>query len=414
MRFLGYSAMALTAAAMISTGSVAPAHAGPASCDPTCQAAFDQQHRNGLSRTDFYDPPAPLPLAPVGTLIRRETTDDYVVDGERIRADRILYHSRTSGGRDIAASGVLLVPPGTPPEGGWPVVADAHGASGSGVDCAPSLMRDLYHGNQIARFVALGYAVVAPDYAGLGTTGETELGNKTAEADDVIGAVRSAGQAVADLSDRWVLWGHSQGGGAALGVAERQAVRPDPGYLGAVVTSPAADLTALVTHTAETPSLGGFLPLIARGAEVGDPGVRLDRILTPRALDLLDSTRTGCLDVVSAVYSGLSGSDLVRPDYLSEPGFARFLRENSTGTAPVGGPVLLLQGGADALVTQSVTDTVAASLCETGSEIDYRTYPALGHDTWGGQIGIDDGAMPDILSWTADRFAGKPAGSTCH
>lgn len=255
--------------------------------------------------------------------------------------------------------------------------------------------------------------MVAPDYAGLGTTGETELGNKAGEADDLIGAVRSARQARRDLSDRWVLWGHSQGGGAALGVAERQLAQPESGYLGAVVTSPAADLPALITHTAETPSLGGFVPLIAQGAKVGDAQVRLDQILTPQALDRLDTIRTGCLDVVSASYAGLSGAELVRPDYLSEPNFARFLRENSTGNHPVAGPVLLLQGGADALTTQSATDKVAAALCGNGAQIDYRTYPTLAHDTWGGQTGIDDGAMPDILSWTADRFADKPIRTTC-
>ncbi|WP_157187248.1 lipase family protein [Nocardia vinacea] len=413
MRFLSYSAMALAAAGAVLTGPVAPAQADPGPCDQACRAAWAHQHQNGLPRTGFYDAPNPLGWASAGTLIRQEATTDYVVDGKQTPATRILYHSRTSGGRDIAVSGVVLVPQGAPPEGGWPVVADTHGASGGGVDCAPSLMRDLYHGNQMAQFVAQGYAVVAPDYAGLGTTGESELGNKTAEADDLIGAVRSARQALPNLSDQWVLWGHSQGGGAALGVAERQAVHPEPGYLGAVVTSPAADLTALITHTAETPSLGGFLPLIAQGAKASDRRVQLDRILTPQALDRLDSTHSGCLDVVSAVYSGLSGADLVRPDYLSEPNFARFLHENSTGNRPIAGPVLLLQGGVDALTTQPVTDKVATALCDTGSQIDYRTYPTLAHDTWGGQTGIDDGAMPDILSWTADRFAGKPAESTC-
>jgi hypothetical protein len=47
--------------------------------------------------------------------------------------------------------------------------------------------------------------------------------------------------------------------------------------------------------------------------------------------------------------------------------------------------------------------------------VDYRTYPGLGHDTIPGQItGIDDGAMPDILSWITDRFAGRSAPSTCN
>jgi predicted esterase len=76
--------------------------------------------------------------------------------------------------------------------------------------------------------------------------------------------------------------------------------------------------------------------------------------------------------------------------------------------------VLLLQGGSDYAVPMQFTNHVAAQLCDGGAAVDYRTYPGLGHDTLPGvQTGIDDGAMPDILSWVADRFAGKPAGSTC-
>ncbi|MEU7740547.1 hypothetical protein [Nonomuraea sp. NPDC049158] len=101
----------------------------------------------------------------------------------------------------MAVSGVVLVPQAHPrPAGGWKVVVDAHGASGIAADCAPSLMRDLYHGDQMVRFLEQGYAVVVPDYAGLGTTGRPELVNKTAEAEDIAGAVRSARQAVPGLS----------------------------------------------------------------------------------------------------------------------------------------------------------------------------------------------------------------------
>ncbi|MBO2463470.1 prolyl oligopeptidase family serine peptidase [Actinomadura sp. LCR2-06] len=73
------------------------------------------------------------------------------------------------------------------------------------------------------------------------------------------------------------------------------------------------------------------------------------------------------------------------------------------------GPVLLLQGQADTVVTPAMTDQVAHALHRTGSTVDYRTYPGLGHDTYPGQIsGIDDGAMPDILAWIADRFSVPP------
>ncbi|MBB6347079.1 alpha-beta hydrolase superfamily lysophospholipase [Nonomuraea muscovyensis] len=413
MQFMSRLAAVLLTVGAMAAASTTPASADLAYCDQQCQWQWDQQQQNALPRTDFYDAPDPLQPAPAGTLIRQQDTSEFRVAGAPVTATRILYHSRTSAGRDVAASGVVLVPAGTAPASGWPVVVNAHGTSGSGVNCAPSLMRDLYHGDQMMQFVERGWAVVAPDYAGLGTTGQDEFLNKTAESNDLINAARAARQALPGLSDQWVLWGHSQGGGAALGVAERQADTPEPGYLGAVVTSPAADLPAAVASVVATPGMGGFVPLITEGAEVTDPQIDLGRVLSPKALSRLSFTRTGCLGVVMSVYSGLSGTDLVRPNYLSEPHFAKYLDENTTGRRPVGGPVLLLQGDADHAIPRSITDHVAATLCQLGSQVDYRTYPGLGHDTYPGVTGIDDGAMPDILAWTADRLAGRPATSTC-
>lgn len=390
------------------------AHAAARNCDAVCQA-WQQQRHDALPRTSFYQAPDPLPWGAPGRLIRQQTTSEYRVLDNPVTATRILYHSRTSRGGDVAASGVVLVPPGTAPAGGWPVVVDAHGTSGIGRDCAPSLMRDLYHGNQMLQFVHRGWAVIAPDYAGMGTTGRVEFLNATAEANDVIDGLRAAEQALPALSGRWVLWGHSQGGGAALAVAQRQARRPQPGYLGAVLTAPAADLTQALTHAAATPGLGVFPALITRGAAESDPRIEPRRVLTTEALKHLGVTRAGCLGVVTAVYSALTGPALVRPRYLTASHLAGYLARNSTGRRPVAGPILLLQGDADVVIIKSATDKVAADLCRLGTIVDYRTFPGLGHDTIPGQVtGIDDGAMPSILRWIADRFADHPAPSNCH
>jgi len=66
----------------------------------------------------------------------------------------------------------------------------------------------------------------------------------------------------------------------------------------------------------------------------------------------------------------------------------------------------------------AITDRVAAALCRSGSVVDYRTVPGLGHDTNPGVvigivIGIDDGAADQILALVADRFARRRAGSSC-
>lgn len=414
-------AAAVSAAALATAGAGLvkpdPAAAAPhdgVPCDQQCQDQWQRQRADALPRSAFYDAPTPLPWAAAGSVIRTQRTDEYVVNGVRVTGTRVLYHSRTSAGRDVAASGVIISPAGTPPPGGWPVVADAHGTSGVARDCAPSLMRDLYHGDQLLRFVAKGWAVVAPDYAGLGTNGRDEYLNVSAESADVINAVRAARTALPDLSRRWVVWGHSQGGGAALAVAHAQAVHRMPGYLGTVATAPVADLTATITRGARIPGLGGFIPLIVDGARNTDPATPAARILTEQALDRLPVTRTGCAGVVIATYQDLYGSDLVRADFQSEPHLANFLTANSTGRQATAGPVLLLQGDADAVVPRSITDNVAASLCRLGADLNYRTYPGVGHETTPGQqLGIDDAGMTDILTWIGDRFAGTRTANTC-
>lgn len=342
-------ALPASTASAATTTATTTATATPASCDQACQAAWQQQEANALPRTSFYQAPTPLPVKPAGTLIRQQATSAYQVADQAVTATRILYHSRTSAGHDVAVSGVVLVPPGTPPSGGWPVVVDAHGTSGIARDCAPSLMRDLYHGDQMLQFIGKGWAVVAPDYAGMGTDGRVEFVNATAESNDLFDGLLAARQTGLGLSSRWVLWGHSQGGGAALAAAQRLVGRPDAGYRGAVFTSPAADLTGAISRLAQTPYVGGgFVALLA-------------------------------------------------------------------GRGAVAGPVLLLQGDADVVVTPAQTDQVSSALCAAGVTVDYRTYPGLGHDTFPGQVtGIDDGAMSDILTWVAARFAGQPAPSTCR
>jgi len=399
----------ILATAALTLGLLA-ATAGPAAADPL-DDAWQAQRGNALPRTSFYDPPTPLPWAPGGTLIRQQDTTEYALGA----ATRLLYHSRTSDGRDVAASGVLVVPAGQAPAGGWPVVLYAHGASGIARDCAPSLMRDLYHGDQIQRFVTAGYAVVAPDYAGMGTTGRPELVNKTSEAYDLRYGLRAAYRARSDLARQWTVWAHSQGGGAALGMAEQLVRTPEPGYRGMVVTSPAADLPALFDHVVETPGYGAFGVLLPAGAHNSDPRIRLDRILTTEALNRLATIQDGCLGVASVAYADLTGEALIRPDQ-DDPRFARYLRVNSTGDRPVAGPILLLQGDADTVTPSALTDGVAASLCATGSDVDYRVYPGLEHDSYPqwGVVGIDDGAATVILTWIGERFADRPTTPTCQ
>jgi hypothetical protein len=88
--------------------------------------------RRDLPLSKFYNTPDPFPASKPGALIRSQTIEQYDIPYS-VSAVRILYHSRSASGEDVAASGVVLFPyDKKPPAGGWPVIAWAHSFAGSG------------------------------------------------------------------------------------------------------------------------------------------------------------------------------------------------------------------------------------------------------------------------------------------
>ena len=83
-------------------------------------------------------------------------------------------------------------------------------------------------------YVHLGYAVVATDYAGLGTSSRSAYADVSANAQDVINSVIAAHQALPQLGARWIAMGTGEGGMAVVGVAEQESGIHDPNYLAAL------------------------------------------------------------------------------------------------------------------------------------------------------------------------------------
>src|SRR5271169_5546407 len=79
------------------------------------QAAAPAKHADRLGRlklSKFYDTPSPLPAGKPGELIRSEPSEAYSLAAD-LAVIRIVYHSRSASGGDVATSGVVLVPDGT-------------------------------------------------------------------------------------------------------------------------------------------------------------------------------------------------------------------------------------------------------------------------------------------------------------
>ena len=152
---LGLLALVIVFCATLEAVSATPQQAAPKPplFPYTINEARELEKKNALPITNFYDTPK-APKGPAGELIAKEEFSQYSFPGEfkpanlGIKVVRFLYWSKAAFGELVPASGVVLIPYGKPPDGGWPVVVWAHGTSGVGRPCAPSLMKDLYYGWQ--------------------------------------------------------------------------------------------------------------------------------------------------------------------------------------------------------------------------------------------------------------------------
>jgi acetyl esterase/lipase len=146
-------------------------------------------------------------------------------------------------------SGIVIVPAGQAPAGGWPIVAWAHPTTGVVPRCAPSLAIFLFQ--QIAgsrRLLEDGYAIAATDYPGLGTPGPHPYLVGESEARAVIDSVRAARLFPGlENSNRFAVWGHSQGGQASLFTGMiAKTYAPELQLVGVAAAAPATDLATLV------------------------------------------------------------------------------------------------------------------------------------------------------------------------
>src|SRR5512139_879182 len=155
-----------------------------------------------------------------GSIIRVWPLEGGGPSGAGGTAFRILYRSTGLSGEPIEVSGAIFIPPG--PGGGRNIIAWAHPTSGVVEACAPSLMPDLAGTIWgLSEILARGYVVVATDYPGLGTPGIHPYLIGESEGRAVLDSVRAARDLPdAGASNRFAVWGHSQGGHASLYTGE--------------------------------------------------------------------------------------------------------------------------------------------------------------------------------------------------
>ncbi|HAQ60013.1 MAG TPA: hypothetical protein DCR63_06445 [Microbacterium sp.] len=361
----------------------------------------------------FYDPPSGPPGAP-GTLLREAAYGGRTPVAGEVR--RILYSTTDASGSPAVASALVISPDDMPP-GARPVVIWNHGTTGVARGCAPSLAdasATRWAIPAIDRALAAGWVVVATDYTGQGAPGTFPYLIGQGEARSAIDAVRAA----EDADGMWfsndvVVWGHSQGGHAALWVSQvAPDYAPELRVRGTVAMSPAADPLSLAEELARTQDSAMLSVLISWVlVPYADtyPDVLVPDYVAPGGRSIVREMTQRCPTEPGVIVSVLAalGVSADRPlydaDLASGPLGERLAQNAATGPWP--SPVLLAWGTEDEVIPVSLYEKFVAERCAEGAALQVRTYPGLNHTA---VMLPGSPFLSTLMRWTQARLDGVP------
>lgn len=368
--------------------------------------------------TPFYAPPDPLPEGKPGDIIKTEKIE---TNNAAVQAWRVMYLSRDLRGDPIAVTGIFAAPTAAPPDGGFPLLAIAHGTEGLAQKCAPSLdpwgvpsfAGDYlsFPDTTIVPFVQAGYAVTATDYQGLGTPGTSSFLVGPAEAQSVIDSVRALRHFdEVDLNDLNFIWGHSQGGHSIAFTAQLlQELAPEIKLNGIILAAPAAQLQTLVETVLKpnqpSPVTGVAAMVAASWNQAYD--LQLDTVLTRTGIEKIPGLLQECVLGSIASFAIQRPSDFYFADPTVTAPWSDVMNANTPKPVRYPAPVFVAQGASDNVIAPQATEQFVNALCAAGNAVQYNLYPNTDH------LAVVKSSHSDVLTWLTARIAGDAPPSTC-
>ncbi|MEV7148051.1 lipase family protein [Streptomyces sp. NPDC051287] len=373
-------------------------------------------------RPAFYEPPAHLPPHN-GDVIRHERSFFYLDPFKHIHADaavqRFMYRTTDRKGTPIAVTATVLTPNTPYGHGGpRPIIAFAPGTQGLADKCAPSRQMPEgteYEGLPVKHLLDQGWGVVVTDYQGLGTPGVHTYMTREAQGRAVLDSLRAAQRVPGtDLpADGPVaLYGYSQGGGASAAAAElAPTYAPELDVKGAVVGAPPADLDAVAANL-DGSAYGAFFNYSLSGLGAAY-GIDVDAYLSRRGQQVTADLRDNqCTTQALAKYPFLNSRFLTadgRPltERLARTPWKEVVADQRLGKHAPAVPVLLSHSRNDDVIPFRVGEGLAKDWCARGTTVKFSPNHVLGH------ILATAATSNEGAPWLRDRFAGRPAPSTC-
>lgn len=400
----------------------------------------------------FYE--SVMQMTPEGKLGQVIHKEEIKTSLKGAKAWKIAYVSSDVAGRKTIATGMVIAPVGPAPKEGRPILAWAHGTTGTAQNCGPSQIIDptrplnqyfLMNGNSWTdfgipngqEFINEGYVVVATDYQGLGGGGKHQYAVAGTNGRDVINSVRAA-SSMAELGagKKTLIYGWSQGGGATIAAASLPEYLVQQGtasdnleYLGFVALAP-EDLAAVLPKAqvdqagadklmkefteANVPNVFLFTHFMMGlwGTQAAFPHLKLTDVLTDegaKAADQLSSNK--CVHVMADAFNYAYGENyksLLKPQASNTQAWIQAFVEGSVKPVKPVAPVVIYWGSKDTTVPPVMHEIYQKQMCAIGANVTRIQLP--GEQTHFTTPGV---SAPMYLEWIKDRIAGKPLENSC-
>jgi hypothetical protein len=364
--------------------------------------------------------PVPIQTAKLGgdtpgSLVTATTMPNVTrtILGGGLIAARVLYRS-TNGdtGEPTVVSGSVFIPPGDPPDGGWPVVAFGHATVGIEGECAPSLDENLL--GSIAAAIQLtgrGYAVTIPDFQGLGTKGVHPYPDARTAGLNMIDSVRALRSTFPDVSDKWASLGNSQGAGASWAADEQaQSYAPELHLVAAVAASPPADISGYVDKAQKgtlTQDQRAVMQMMVESLARLHPDLNRDDYRQGAAKqhwNALLPCKGGAAYQRASAAKQLGPRDFTPRSQEAADRLRDLLQAWALPQKPLSAPLYVWYGGQDTYIDAPWIKDAIQRACALGGTVTIEFDPGKGHS---------QADIPKLLDWVDERFAGEPATNDC-
>ena len=367
----------------------------------------------------FYESAAKLSAnGKLGQIVKKEKINTSVKGAQ---AWKIAYISSDVAGRKTIATGTILAPAGAIPNEGRPILAWAHGTTGSAQNCGPSQIIDptrplnqyfLTDGDSWTdfgipngqAFINLGYVVVATDYQGLGGGGKHQYAVAQTNGRDVINSARAA-SAMKEVGagKKTIIYGWSQGGGATIAAASLPDYQSLQGtaadnlqYLGFVALAP-EDVAAMLPNVPTDESdanklMNGFTQanvpnvfLFAHyvmglwGTQAAFPGLQLTDVLTDEGAKVVDKlSGNKCMHVLADTFNYAYGDhykSLLKPEPSNALAWVKAFVDGSVKPVKPVAPVVIYWGTKDTAVPPIMHELYQKQMCAMDANVGRNQLP---------------------------------------